>query len=77
MSWRGTLAGRERRAQGEVLGVMLIFATVIVGTVDVDTYGEVHFDEALENRRAIPKNTKIATITYLHVTVSELSVRGG
>jgi len=77
MSRRGTLAGRERRAQGEVLGVMLVFATVIAGTVDVGTGGEVHSDEALRNSRAIPRNTKIVSITSLHVTVSELAVRGG
>jgi len=77
MSRRGTLAGRERRAQGEVLGVILVLATVIAGTVDVDTGGEVHSDKALRNSRAIPRNTKIVTITSLHVTVSELAVRGG
>jgi hypothetical protein len=56
---------------------MLVFATVIAGTVDVGTGGEVHSDEALRNSRAIPRNTKIVTITSLHVTVSELAVRGG
>jgi len=43
-------------------------------TVGPSNGGEVHFDQALAGERAIPPDTKIVTITYLHVSVSRVEV---
>ena len=53
-----------------------VFGAVIAGFVDIDN-GEgnrVHFDEALEQKQAVPEETEFISITYLHVTENTIRI---
>ncbi len=54
-----------------------VFGGVIVGDAEVDQGGNVHFDKILNDRRAVPKDTKVIKITYLHVSVNRIEVTSG
>jgi len=53
-----------------------IFGGIVAGHVDVDQGqgGAIHFDRTLENEQAIPEDTKVVTITYLHITENTIRI---
>jgi hypothetical protein len=53
-----------------------VFGGIVAGEVNVKQGqgGAIHFDEALMQEQAIPKNTKVVKITYLHITVNEIEI---
>jgi hypothetical protein len=59
----------------EVTGAQ-VFGGIVAGEVNVDQGqgGAIHFDEALKQEQAIPENTKVVKITFLHITVNEIEI---
>jgi len=53
-----------------------LFGSVAVGDVTMGNGGNVHFDQALENERAVPEDESIVRLTYMHVTHSRVNVTG-
>lgn len=53
-----------------------IYGGVVIGDVDVSNGGQIHFDSALTEQRALAPSTKIVKITYLHVTINEILISG-
>ena len=53
-----------------------IYGGIVAGQVNINQGqgGAVHFDEALEKEQAIPEDTKVVRITFLHVTENEINV---
>ncbi|MFB6222919.1 MAG: hypothetical protein ABEH86_04505 [Haloarcula sp.] len=51
-----------------------LYGGAVTSEVELEHQGSVHFDEALEDQRTIPKNTKVVAITYLHVSTNDVNV---
>jgi len=56
----------------EVLGGILTGTT----TIPNGGTGSIHYDEALRNKRIIPPDANQVKVTFLHVTVNEITVEG-
>ncbi|AEM57603.1 hypothetical protein HISP_10230 [Haloarcula hispanica N601] len=54
-----------------------LYGGLVAGSVTVDNGGLVHYDRALRNERAVPKNTNIIRLTYLHVSKNRINVTSG
>jgi hypothetical protein len=50
-----------------------VFGGVIAGKVSVSNGGAVHYDQALSDKQALPEDTKIISVTYLHITENKLT----
>jgi hypothetical protein len=53
-----------------------IFGGILTGTTKIQTPGRgaIHYDEALENKRIISRSARIVKVTYLHISVNEITV---
>ncbi|WP_336337247.1 polymer-forming cytoskeletal protein [Haloarcula brevis] len=54
-----------------------LYGGLVAGSVEVDNGGLVHYDRSLKNVRAVPKDTNIIRLTYLHVSKNRLNVTSG
>ncbi|RLM90592.1 hypothetical protein [Haloarcula sp. Atlit-7R] len=54
-----------------------LYGGLVAGSVTVDNGGLVHYDRALRNERAVPENTNIIRLTYLHVSENRINVTSG
>ena len=54
-----------------------IYGGVVVNRAEIDQGSRVHFDKALENRRAVPEAKRITKVTYLHISVNRVNVTSG
>lgn len=54
-----------------------VWGALVVGEVDINAYGDVHYDQALAGEQAFAIKTtkeKIPRITYLHISVNRVNV---
>lgn len=55
-----------------------VWGALVVGSIDVKAYGDVHYDEALTDEKAFAtgsnSGTNIPQITYLHISVNKVNV---
>lgn len=54
-----------------------VWGALVVGEVDIDAYGDVHYDKALKGEKAFalePNRTSVPRITYLHISVNKVNV---
>lgn len=61
--------GEVRLGSGEVYGGMITGTTII-------EKGSIHYDETLREKQVIPPNANQVKVTYLHVTVNEITIEG-
>lgn len=56
----------------------VVFGGLVAAAVNLEQghAGAIHFDEALGSMQAVPEDTSVPTITYLHMTENELIVDG-
>jgi hypothetical protein len=61
-----------------VLNGAEVFGGMLTGTTTIPTgaQGSIHYDEALLGKQVIPPNANQVKVTYLHVTVSQITVEG-
>lgn len=57
-----------------LIGGAEVYGGVVAGQITIEQGGAVHFDEALQHTRAVPANTKVVKLTYLHVTHNTIKV---
>ena len=51
-----------------------VYGGVVTGTVDFGPGSAFHYDEALEGESAVPPDTTVVIVNYLHVTLNEIVV---
>lgn len=53
-----------------------VFGGILTGTTKIQTPGRgaIHYDEALENKKIISRSARIVKVTYLHISVNEITV---
>lgn len=51
-----------------------LYGGVVTSEVELEQQGSVHYDEALEQQRTIPKDTSVVAITYLHVSTNDVNI---
>ncbi|WP_254271728.1 polymer-forming cytoskeletal protein [Haloarcula marina] len=56
------------------VGKSEVFGGVVAGSVEMDNGALVHYDLALKQSRAVPANTNIIRLTYLHVSENRINV---
>ena len=59
------------------IGKAHLYGGIVAGSVELDNGGTVHYDQALLGQRAIPPQTNIIRLTYLHVSENKLNVTSG
>ncbi|MFC7251040.1 hypothetical protein ACFQJ5_14485 [Halomicroarcula sp. GCM10025324] len=59
------------------IGKAHLYGGIVAGSVELDNGGTVHYDQALLGQRAIPPQTNIIRLTYLHISENELNVTNG
>ncbi|MXR52215.1 hypothetical protein GRX03_11455 [Halovenus sp. WSH3] len=53
-----------------------VFGGMLTGTTTLNA-GSIHYDEALRNEQVIEPDAGAVTVTFLHVTVNEITVKSG
>ncbi|SHH32089.1 DUF7289 family protein [Halobaculum gomorrense] len=51
-----------------------VYGGLVAGEVDIETGGAVHYDQSLSTRTPLPADANVPRITYLHISVTEISV---
>jgi hypothetical protein len=59
------------------IGKAHLYGGIVAGSVELDNGGTVHYDQALLGQRAIPPQTNIIRLTYLHISENKLNVTSG
>jgi len=61
-----------------VLNGAEVFGGMLTGTTTIPNgaKGSIHYDEALLGKQVIPPNANQVKVTYLHVTVNQIAVKG-
>jgi hypothetical protein len=54
-----------------------VYGGLVAGKVQMENKGSVHYDQNLGDEQAVPSNTKIIKITYLHISVNRIDVTSG
>jgi len=50
------------------------YGGVVTSEVELEQQGSVHFDQTLQQRRTIPKDTSVVAITYLHISTNDVNI---
>ena len=53
-----------------------LFGGAVVADTTIDTQGSIHYDEALRNQQIVSRDAKVITITYLHISKSQIKISG-
>ena len=53
-----------------------VYGAVVGGDMDIQNGGTVHYDAGLADESPLPSGATVPTVTYLHVSVTEVSVEG-
>jgi len=53
------------------------WGAVVTGSAELDNGGNIHYDERLNGTRAVPPDSSIIPITYLHISQNQVNVTSG
>lgn len=68
-----TLSGQPSGMSNVTLDGATLYGGIVAGDV-TSTHSSIHHDKSLSAVRAVPEETRIATITYLHITENEIEI---
>lgn len=51
-----------------------LYGGVVMSYVSLEQFGAVHYDSALGNTRAVPRDENLITVTYLHASTNDVNV---
>ncbi|MFB6197340.1 MAG: hypothetical protein ABEI52_03590, partial [Halobacteriaceae archaeon] len=54
-----------------------VFGSIVAGTINVEQGGAIHFDQALMNTKPLAADVATPRLTYLHVTVNNVTITSG
>lgn len=51
-----------------------VFGGIMAGSTEIHNNGNIHFDQALEEEQAIPEDTTVVIVNYVHATLNQVDI---